>query len=209
VRTSLAKGSRTGVTELTVDTLTLRRLMIELSQVFSVDHAFSPKVGGYYYPFIVTDTYTHADFGANVLAGDYYPVFRRLRFDRVGIFIAGAGAAGARARLGVYRDEDGAPSTLVADFGEALADVAGWQELTIDLTLEPGAYWLAVLLNDATVDLQRMHYATRPRLVGPPAIRGDHYYATGVTYGPLPATFPSGAYTGAPVEVMLRVAELL
>jgi len=174
---------------------------------------FNPQAGYYYIQSISSGVGTWVDVPANTLIACYYPVYRKIRFDRIAILQPGAGAAGARFRLGVYSDDSFRPSSLILDAGEVDATTTGFREVTIDLTLSRGEYWLVYLSNDSAIDIgfQDPHlgilgvlpteYGTGPVL---------QYRAT-QTYGPLPATFPAGGYTGDHPQLwlMLRVAAVL
>jgi len=173
---------------------------------------FEPLVGDWFPGTLVRSQWrdVFTDYPANRLCARYYPVFRRLRFDRIGIRLVGAGAAGALIRLGIYRDNGRMyPGQLVADAGEVAGDVAGDRVLDVDVVLEPGVYWLAYLSNDGTIDPVGVAYQIPPFGYGLHFPYGG-YYVDGYTYGPLPATYPAGAAKESfPPAVALRVAEVL
>lgn len=136
--------------------------------------------------------------GADVLIAQYFPVYRSATFDRIGCDVQTAGAAGAKARLGIYRDADldGYPDVLVLDAGEVDCTTDGDKVITIDQHLKAGLYFVAVIHNDATT---KMWYDKVPLTPNPLGIGTDIgyqawlYRKTGVSYGVLPATFPLGA----------------
>jgi len=185
-----------------------------LEPMVDVLTVLNPKVGEYYPGATIVaryTLYTYADVPANTLHADPYPVFRRMRFDRIGLYVAGAGAAGARMRLGIYKDTGQVyPGELVVDAGEVAADTVGNKELTIDATLEPGLYWLAHNANDPTIDVPlslRWIPVAGMRFADTRWLRGCYYISQ--TYGALPPTYPTGAADhDLMLRIMLRVAEV-
>ena len=89
--------------------------------------------------------------GADVLIAQYFPVYRSATFDRIGCDVQTAGAAGAKARLGIYRDVDldGYPDVLILDAGEVDCTTDGDKTITIDQHLEAGLYFVAVIHSDS------------------------------------------------------------
>lgn len=73
-------------------------------------------------------------------------------FDRIGIDVATAAAAGGVARLGIFAsDAAGAlPGTLILDAGTVAIDTTGGKSITISQLLAAGVYWLAVVEQTAT-----------------------------------------------------------
>jgi len=152
------------------------------------------------------DTYaTWFDYGANKLFAVPIILPQKARLNRIGIRIHGAGGAGAKARLGIYRDTGKLyPSDLVVDAGEVDATAVAIPTASINVILKPGVYWLAAVLNDGTIDLARQSAIT---------INADGSSGCGwsvaQTYGPLPSTFPSGASTEQSFKMVYGVAEWL
>jgi len=188
----------------------LARLIVPpLDVLYDLLGWFQPKVGEWY-----SSIYTYylagvdrADVPANYLRALYYPIFRKIRFDRIGIRVVGAGGAGARIRLGIYDDKNFYPNSLIVDAGEVSATVAGNLITTIDQTLE-GAHWLVCNTNDSTIDL-RYPYTFIPLSGTTPSAFISGYYIS-QTYGRLPDSFPAGASKTSYDAVMmaLRVAEV-
>jgi len=173
---------------------------------------FNPLPGDYWPGTCEDEAYVAvADVGANILWAWAYPVFRRIRFDQVAIVIHGAGGAGAAVRIGIYESKDKYPTRLIMDFGEFPADTTGLKTKDIDLTLDPGLYFLALVANDDTIDLRQ----ARPERSGPLYRVSDVNfgwwgYRIEYPYGPLPDPFPEGASLYNRMwKVMLRVAEIL
>lgn len=85
------------------------------------------------------------------------PIFipRRVSVDRIGVNITVAAAASSVARLAIYADIDdgmgGLPGALVTGSdGTVDTDSTGFKEATIDVTLNPGLYWLAYVAQGGT-----------------------------------------------------------
>lgn len=131
----------------------------------------------------------------------YWPFLsqRRCTYDRIGMYIDTAGAAGKVARLGIYdSDANGQPSTLVVDAGEFAVDTTGAKEQTISQELEGGRlYWLAfhsdgVPLSKSSTSMA-MFYMGRLDS-GSSARQVRNLYET-FTYGALPSTVGTLVYT--------------
>jgi len=173
-----------------------RKVMMTTEPLFDLLGFFQPVVGKYYYPVgahLGVGTWT--DTPANNLHARQYLVFRKCRFDRIGIHVMGAGATGARIRLGIYDDEDFYPKNLILDAGEVVAETVGLKELTINLVLEVGRYWVVGLSNDGTIDWGRDggHPGDLANLMISPDLNIFARYTISYAYGSLPSTFPTGA----------------
>jgi len=187
----------------------LRKLMM-LEPLAELPQFFQTLLGKYYAPILFYNWRgVEADMPANRLFATFYPVFRKIRFDRIGTFVEGAGAAGARMRLGVYSNLNFKPDKLILDAGEVEAETTGQKELAIDLTLEPGRYWTVFLTNDPTIDLPFFDFFLNLWKKPDDLKAGEGSYEADQTYGPLPSTFPTGWYALRYRCVFLRVAELL
>jgi len=170
---------------------------------------FQPKVGDWYssHQLNIWSGSKWTDYPADLLTASYYPIFRKIRVDRIHIYIAGAGGVGAKARIGIYDDKDFYPNSLIVDAGEVDASTMGTKSLTIDETLDVGKYWLAFTTNDSTIDLMR-----QPQILAPvkiPATAQNAVVRVVRTYGTLPDLFPAGGVWYAGVFMLrLRVAEV-
>ncbi len=134
------------------------------------------------FPFIVTETTTYT-----------------------GIAVKVDTAAGTGARLAIYEDNGaGYPRALLLDAGTVDTTTAGWKEKAINITLEPGLYWLArntdggVGLGGFALDmLPPIPYldiqGTYNNNTGNPNGVVPAYRHPSVTYGPFPNPFPAGA----------------
>jgi len=188
----------------------LARLIVQPQDVlYDLLSIFQPQVGQWYpsiYLYRLGGA-TRADVLLGQLRAIYYPIFRKCRFDRIGIRVDGAGGAGARIRLGIYDDKDFYPDALVVDAGEVEATTVGNKILTIDQTLE-GAYWLVCNTNDSAIDL-RYPYTFFPLSGSTPSDFICGYYIS-QAYGSLPSSFPTGATRTSyeAVAIFLRVKEV-
>ena len=140
----------------------------------------------------------------------YVPVQPRT-FDRITIRIDTAGGAGAKSRLGIYRDVNGSPGALELDAGTVDTDSTGTKAITISKTLNPGWWWLAHLLElGAAADPAFVSSSTFIPLFGwdsAYANRNDSIAATNVAAGSLPDPCPSPRFTAQLVPlVFLRLA---
>jgi hypothetical protein len=71
--------------------------------------------------------------------------------DRIGIEVTTAGAAGKKARLGMYTmGADGKPGALLVDAGEVAIDAIAGVEKTISQTLRCGDIYFRVYISDGT-----------------------------------------------------------
>jgi len=187
----------------------LARLIVQPQDVlYDLLGIFQPKVGRYY-PAIRLHHWRSiaADVSANVLRAMYYPIFRKMKFDRVGFLVSGAGGAGAKVRLGIYDDDNFKPNSLLLDAGEIDATSTGTKTIDIDITLDVGRYWLCAISNDSTIDWAYTdHYF--PLWVDSDLRYAIGHYYVSYSYGALPSTFPSGYYNGRFYFIYLRVAEV-
>lgn len=140
----------------------------------------------------------------------------RMRFDRIRAnVVTTPGGTGALLRLGIYRvGADAAASTLVVDGGTVDATTTGEKLVTIDETLEPGAYYLVCAAQGSASPRPTMQFASSVAPVisgfaGDPAVGQSCINVitmTGVT-GALPATFAIfGTSVSAPFVALRRRA---
>jgi len=187
----------------------LARLIVQPQDVlYDLLGIFQPKVGEYYLGSALRDwASTAVDVVANRLHASYYPIFRKCKFDRIAISVAGAGGTGAKIRLGIYDDKDFYPNSLLLDAGEVNATTTGYKEITIDQTLDVGVYWIVHNANDGTIDLHT-HETGIP--VSMKNVQQSYRrYRIDQTYGALPDPFPTGAAKVVRgFAVGLRVAEV-
>jgi hypothetical protein len=145
---------------------------------------------------------------ANVLRCFAFLVPVKTSFDRIGIRVQAA-FAGGLVRVGVYKDSgDIWPGDLIPGTErEFTTDIAGDKEAVIDITLEPGIYWLASLQNAGINLLFRANNYLFAPLGSSIAIdRSMNLVYRSFAYGPLPDSFgPTGTINFGDVPVALRV----
>jgi len=151
--------------------------------------------------------------GANSLCAGLFWTPRRVRIDRIGCYVETAGAAGERARLGIYRENgDLYPGELAVDGGEVAVDAVGHKELVVDVVLEPGHYFIALVTNSGAARFYRTWRAGM-QVIGSPDTSnlGRVSWYVSYTYGALPDPFPAGAVQAGDGRCfgMVRIAELL
>lgn len=111
-----------------------------------------PAVTGTYYTTTAYGTATTANAAlvANRLHATPFFVRKTMTFDRIGISVTtGTGVGTDRARLGIYRDNNGVPGTRVLDAGEVDVSAIANVEITISQQLTPGWYWVTIVSNAA------------------------------------------------------------
>lgn len=89
--------------------------------------------------------------GAPVFA--LFPVAGTMTFKAVGAFVKDAcGTSGSTLRLGVFDSHptSGLPHAVLADVTAGSADTTGGRSAVISLTLDPGLYWLAAVIQWAS-----------------------------------------------------------
>lgn len=109
----------------------------------------SPRTGEYYFTCHGQEL---ADYSAtdDVLHAMPLVVARDMTIDRIAAHVDTAGAAGTKARLGIYKTGDNLyPGDLVIDAGEIAIDAIGVQTLVIDQALFKGIYYTVLVHNDA------------------------------------------------------------
>ena len=110
--------------------------------------------GQYYHQTLTHSSGVNYTIAANRLYAVPFLVGRALTVDRIAIFLVTAGAAGKKARLGIYKDGTNMyPGTLVLDAGTVDVDGAGSTLLaiTISQALTKGLHWLVLVSDGAPV----------------------------------------------------------
>ena len=104
---------------------------------------FLPFRSGFYYSTPITSKGS-----ASYSAGDLHatPIYigKATTFNQIAMHCTGVG--GTNARLGIYNDGGGFPSTLLVDAGSVATTATGDQTITISQILGPGVYWLAIAM---------------------------------------------------------------
>jgi hypothetical protein len=165
------------------------------------------KKGRWVYTPIVGSTASTSKY-ANALYCFAFLVPVKTSFDKIGIRV-GTAYAGGLIRVGVYKDRgDIWPGDLIPGTErEFSTDTSGDKIADIDITLEPGIYWLALLQN-ASVNLffRANAYLFAPLGSSSPIDRSMNTVWRNFTYGSLPASFgDTGTIDFSDVPVALRV----
>ena len=134
------KGAANGVASLGAD----GRVVEENKMVFGYRSSF------YVSSSCTTKTTSVALTNLNFLYANVVLIHNDTHFDRIVGGYATAGDAGRVLRLGVYRQNADGSVTLVLDAGTVDATITGYQEITIDLTLEKGIYLLCAVSQGGT-----------------------------------------------------------
>ncbi len=117
-------------------------------------------------------------------------------FDRIALYIYGA--TNRVARLGLYEDDGSIyPGDLIHGTAEFNCGASGCKEETIDETLDPGLYWLAVLNGVAAGNVRALYYqysgfSVIGRTACDDLVPPVSYYKT-QAYGAMPDPFPAAA----------------
>lgn len=110
---------------------------------------------------------------------------------RLGTWCQTAGTAAARARIGLYTSDGNLyPATLIVDGGEVNCSATGLKEVVVNVTLEPGVYWVAVDWNEAAIGWYLLNSGS-PYLIGS-ALDSHLGWQVVQAYGALPANYPGG-----------------
>ena len=173
-------------------------------------------LSGHYYLPICQNTQTSAQTGTGTLRLAPWVVPHAVTLSRIGGEVTTIGDVGSKYRLGVYADDGTClPGALVLDAGQIAGDSATVQELTIDLTLQPGVYWTGGVTQAVTTTQPTIRVTSTgwdgPFLLplgssAPTAgMTASGVLMTGVT-GALPSTFTYGASGSSAPRVHVKVA---
>jgi len=139
-------------------------------------------------------------------------IARDVTIDKIAIQVVSAGAAGTKARLGLYQmTGNWAPGALVADYGTVDVDSTGGKAITIDpaVSLSKGAYFTA-LVTDGTPTIYKGILSWTPlgMTTGSFGSRYAQYYRA-FTYDALPDPWGTAdASEGDLLLVLLNIASL-
>ena len=172
------------------------------------------RASNYFYPISGGSNGTSSGLGNGNARHSPWIVEETIRIVRIGAEITTVGEAGSKLRLGIYDDSGtGLPANLLLDAGQINGDSATVQELTCDITLSPGIYWLvgAVQAAPTSQPTVRTHTVTTPDIIcssGSIPTTGLNmigYSHSGVS-GALPASFVSAGIVGLAPRIFLRTA---
>lgn len=142
---------------------------------------------------------------ANYLRAIPFITSRSITLDRIAINVTTA--ATGYTRLGIYADGGNVyPGNLVIDAGQVDTGATGVKSLTINVTLNPGLYWL-VAVSNAAPTIRAFAVGSLIPVLGYGSALGtaaSFGYSVSYTYSTLPATFPSGAslITATPIPAI-------
>lgn len=137
---------------------------------------------------------------ANMMYATAFLAFAPQTFTKISINVT-AGAASASCEIGVYANAGGKPGSLLVDAGNVSVATTGIKEITgVSIALTPGWWWEAVVCN-GTPGLTT--FGASGGAGGTPWQLGyfslgsspNLAYAVSQTYGALPSTFGTGAFT--------------
>lgn len=143
---------------------------------------------------------SNATFSINVLRA--YPILipRTRTADRMALLVLAGNAAGREARMGLYRNvanpRDLYPGALLDESAVLDCSTTGVKSTTISRILTPGLYWLAFVVNNASISFGAYNTAQAAARLGLPSTL-DANAGTGWThahtYGALPDPYPSSS----------------
>jgi len=171
---------------------------------------FAYRLPGYYYTTALVGATATLALTANTMYAWPFIVPRKSKYDRMNINVTTA-ASGTRVRLGLYTNEGLYPKGLITDAGELDTGTTGSKDALIDVTLEPGLYWI-VLLSSGAPTLGGIAVADTFGVLGQSNVyaTANNSWRITYTYGVLPQIFPTGASPAqTPYLVALRLAALL
>lgn len=130
---------------------------------------------------------------ANTLYALPLMVGRGGTIDSVGVNVSTA-VNSSNVRMGIYRNLNGIPGTLLLDLGTVATTPAGFREITgLSLKLQPGLHWLAAVFSH-TPTVRQVAQANIMGILGvdnaATTAVGSGYTAS-FTYAVLPAIFPA------------------
>ena len=169
------------------------------------------RIGEYHMPGSIYRYNAGTAITANTLLTLPFFIPRPMTADRIAIFVQTAGAAGTKARLGIYNNGTNLyPGTLLLDAGEIVVDSTGLKAIIISQALSKGLYWLA-FVSDGTPSLPNStHWDTHILGWRADDITYPNFpWQKAFTYAALPNPFPSDATYGTCYwHITLRIASL-
>ena len=171
---------------------------------------FAYRYPGYYYTTALVGATATLALTANTMYAWPFIVPRKSRWDRMNINVTTA-SSGTKVRVGLYTNENLYPKSLIVDAGELDTGSTGSKDAVIDITLEPGLYWI-VLLSSGAPTLGGISIADTFGVLGQSNVyaTANNSWRITYTYGVLPSTFPTGASPAQTTYlVALRLASLL
>ena len=176
-------------------------------------NAIQKFMTGEYYCFPASH-YANITMVADRLYASPLIIVRDMTVDRIAIQVSTAGAAGTKARLGIYNDGTNLyPGTLLLDAGEVAVDAVAIVNITISKALTKGIYWMAIVTNGTPDVMGDDAYDQSIPIMGLSStnfgVNNDYWYVAH-TYAALPTPYTAAGskYNSGKVRVALRVLSL-
>jgi hypothetical protein len=160
-------------------------------------------------------TFNSFTLSAGVAIARPFELWARHRFDRIGIQVnTSTSGSGSRLFLGLYRGGAGRPGAHLLTTADLDSSTNGAKEADIDVTLDPGIYWVACLVTVASAAVPAInsgeHSSPYVAMSSTPLSVSTNYAsvssASGQTTLPTAAETPWITATTAFPLVMLRAA---
>ncbi len=138
-------------------------------------------------------------------------VARDMTLDRLAIKVITAGAAGTKARLGIYANGTNLyPGALVLDAGEVAVDTTGIKTIAINQALTKGLHWMAYVSDGTPTLILASRFPTPLGIESGGLIYPLHFWRVTYTYATLPDPFTAGGVVNSEVApaVYGRVSSL-
>lgn len=153
-------------------------------------------VTGRYYSTAVDSTVTTTSTTSNTLYAIPMQYPAGTLWNRIGVEVTTQQTGNAR--LGIYANNNGLPSTLLLDAGTVSTSPTGLKEITISYTTTNEWFWLVCVLS-ATTTLRTINAADGSPIFGRtlPSEAATRRVQATFTYGVLPANFPTAVSSTA------------
>lgn len=158
----------------------------------------SIKTGRYYPVEGVLALYAATATTRSVMWAAMFVARERATWTRIG-FTLGTGVASCVARLGIYSDVGGQPSTLALDAGTIACGTGdvGTREITISQQLDAGVYWLVAQFTGSASDPAITWCGINGyNLIGMSATTGNDVTCYAANASTLPGSFGTPTFTG-------------
>lgn len=139
-------------------------------------------------------------------------ISRQLIIAKISFELTTSGAAGSKARVGIYKNTSPTvlyPSDLFLDSGEFDTTVTARILTTSGLStvIPPGIYWFVTLTGTAVPTLRCLSAANYPHILGAPSTLAtlNQRLLVARAYGALPASFPAGGAFSANLTPMVNL----
>ena len=172
--------------------------------------------GNYYFCNSQEQSGTSATLNTNTMRSTPWQVVDDLNAVRLFVEHTVAGDGSAAMRLGIYADNNGTPGALIVDGGTvSMTGAAAVGEVTINVNLTPGLYWVAGVVQGASATQPTVRVISRETMHLPPLPLGTNLPGAGVVVvgwgrtgisGALPDPFGAASYTSIAPRIGFRAA---